>query len=859
MSIRVRTAVILLVVFVLYGFLDYAVHEWVVYPRFSALERKDAIASMERCFDALDSEIDHLFEAARELAALPGAGQAVTDDAPGFLSAHCAPKTLATGRMNFVAVLGVDGTNRADVAYDYQRDKTIVSPLRKDAFSLQLRGVAVGLDGEAAGGIMMIPSGPILIAAVPIGSPRAGTLVAGRHVAGPVLETICSRALVDFALDPLREGSPKARRTAEDGPAAYASYELPTGELHVSTALADIEGKPVCLASARIPRDIVMEGKRAKRYAVMIVLTGGLVLLLTLVMLLERTVLRRMLELGRAVDKVATTRDLSTRLPVKGRDEMSRLTGGVNIMLAALQQSDTDLRSSEERYRMLFREMRGGFALHEIICDDEGRPHDYRFLEANPAFEAQTGLKVKAVLGKTAREVLPSLEEELIATFGEVALTGNPARFDTYIGALKKHFEIAAFSPAKGQFATMLQDVTGRKRAEEERQRMQSQFQQAQKLESLGILAGGIAHDFNNLLVGILGSADLAREDLPEGSPAARSMENIEQAAKRAADLCKQMLAYSGKGTYTAAAVDLRRVIREMERLLEVSVAKNVVIEYRMDEDVAAVRADARQMHQVIMNLVTNASEAIEGRSGVIKVAVGGMDCDADALADTVPAGNALPGSHVYVEVSDNGSGMDAHTIGQIFDPFFTTKFIGRGLGLAAVLGIVRAHKGGIKVWSEEGKGTRLRVLFPAVPEMVHEIEDHPAPPPDESWAGWGSVILADDDEIVRNVARRMLQRAGFNVLTATNGAEAVALLRDRKDDITCIVLDLTMPRMDGETAFQKIRQIKADVPVLISSGYDEHEVLERFVGMGLAGFVQKPYQTADLLSKVRDALLKSE
>ncbi len=858
MSIRVKTAAILLAVFVLYGFLDYAVHEWVVYPRFSALERRDAIASMERCFDALDSEIAHLLNAAQQLATDLATSQVASGDAPGFASKHCTPEVMTASRVNFAAVLGANGAVLVDVAYDYRREKPIASPLAKGAFREQLCSVAAGVEGEAAGGIMMFASGPALVAAVPIGPPSTGTLVVGRHVAGPVLEAICGQTFVDFHLDPIPEGSPEVQRRVGDAFAGYSSYELPSGELHVSTALADIEGNPVCLASARIPRDIVREGKRAKRCAVLIVLTGGLLLLLTLVMLLERTVLRRMLELGRAVDKVATTRDLSTRLPVKGRDEMSRLTAGVNIMLAALQQSDADLRSSEERYRMLFREMLGGFALHEIICDKEGKPYDYRFIEANPAFETQTGLKVENVLGKTAREVMPSIEEELIATYGEVALTGNPVRFETYVQALKKHFEIAAFCPAKGQFAAIFRDVTDRNRAEEERQRMQSQFQQAQKLESLGILAGGIAHDFNNLLVGILGSADLAKEDLPEGSTAAASVARIEDAAKRAADLCKQMLAYSGKGTYTVASVDMRRVIREMTRLLEVSVAKNVVVEYNLAEDIPAINADARQMHQVIMNLVTNASEAIEGRSGIINVTVSAMDCDAEFLSDAIPVGNAAPGQYVCIEVRDNGCGMDAQTVKQMFDPFFTTKFIGRGLGLAALLGIVRGHKGGIKVQSRPGEGTRFRVLFP-VARASAPAEDREAPPIEKSWSGWGSVILADDDEIVRGVGQRMLQRAGFGVLLAATGREAIELFLNRKEEVTCIILDLTMPHMDGEAAFQRIREISDDVPVLISSGYDERHVLERFAGKSISGFVQKPYQAADFLAKIRDALVNGE
>jgi CheY-like chemotaxis protein len=299
-----------------------------------------------------------------------------------------------------------------------------------------------------------------------------------------------------------------------------------------------------------------------------------------------------------------------------------------------------------------------------------------------------------------------------------------------------------------------------------------------------------------------------------------------------------------------------------MGHLLEVSVSKKAILKYNFADNLPPVDGDATQIRQIIMNLITNASEAIGDKSGVIALSTGAMDCDQaylDGVNEILRAGldEPLPeGLYTYLEVADTGCGMDAETTEKIFDPFFTTKFTGRGLGMAAVLGIVRGHGGAIKIYSEPAKGTTFKVLFPAGESTENgaaiQRRDTSA---SEAWKGHGTVLIADDEETVCAVGKQMLGRMGFEVLTAADGREAVEVFGDHADEIDCVLLDLTMPHMDGEQAFRQLRRIRPDVVVILCSGYNEQDATQRFAGKGLAGFVQKPYNMAELREKLMEVL----
>jgi PAS domain S-box-containing protein len=394
-------------------------------------------------------------------------------------------------------------------------------------------------------------------------------------------------------------------------------------------------------------------------------------------------------------------------------------------------------------------------------------------------------------------------------------------------------------------------DLTERIAAEQERRSIELQMQHAQKLESLGVLAGGIAHDFNNILMAIMGNADLALMRINKESPAVENLHRIEQAAARAADLAKQMLAYSGKGKFVVENIDLNILLEEMLHMLEVSISKKAVLRLNLYTPLPTVEADATQMRQIIMNLVINASEAIGDKSGIIAITTGCMDCDRNYLKGIWLDENISEGLYVYLEIADTGCGMDKETITKLFDPFFTTKFAGRGLGMAAVLGIVRGHKGAIKVYSEPKRGTTFKILLPASnrpAEIFNGASHH------DDWKGEGTVLLVDDEETVRGIGAEMLRELGFSVITADDGREGVEAFRNNPD-ISFVILDLTMPHMDGEQCFRELKQLNPNVKVIMSSGYNEQEVTQKFVGKGLAGFIQKPYKMSVLEEAIRKML----
>lgn len=511
------------------------------------------------------------------------------------------------------------------------------------------------------------------------------------------------------------------------------------------------------------------------------------------------------------------------------------------------------LERSEKNFRQLFDTMTSGCALHRIICDDDGKPVDYRFLSINAAFETQTGLKGADVVGKTVKEVLPDTEDFWIETYGKVALTGEPIEFEHYSSPLARHYLVTAYCPEHLLFAVVFNDITEQKRIAHERQELERQVLHAQKLESLGVLAGGIAHDFNNLLMAILGNADLAISALPAGSPVRHDILEIEKASRRAADLCRQMLAYSGKGEFVVEPINVRELIEDMQGIFSVSISKRAALRLALT-DVPAIMADPSQIQQILMNLIINASEAIGDKSGIITVSTGTMHCDADYLRTTYLDMDVSEGDFVYVEVSDNGCGMSPENQERVFEPFFTTKFTGRGLGMAAVLGIVRGHRGAIKVYSEEDKGTTFKVLLPASDQEALRSAGG-ARSHDYTWRGSGTVLLVDDEEFVVEIGSRMLSHLGFTPLTAHNGREALDCYKTAQSEIACVLLDLTMPVMDGHETFRELRALDSDVCVILCSGYNERDAIAQFSGKGLAGFIQKPYQMEELRNALHTAL----
>ncbi len=403
---------------------------------------------------------------------------------------------------------------------------------------------------------------------------------------------------------------------------------------------------------------------------------------------------------------------------------------------------------------------------------------------------------------------------------------------------------------------TALRDITRQKQAQEKQLELETRTRQAQKFESLNVLAGSIAHNFNNLLMAVLGNLELAREGLSPGSPQDKNVERAEIAARRAARLSRLMLTYVGQNTGVFQTIDLKKLIEGMTGILNVSVSDKAMLKIDHAPNPLFFKGDPGQVHELIINFISNAVEALDDKKGTISLSTGTMFCDRSSFQQ--PFDENLPeGDYVYIEVADDGCGMDGETLAKIFDPYFTTKFTGRGMGLAAVLGIVRAHKGLIKLESKPGKGTVVRALFPACGPPEKSQREMEPPTEDPSWRGSGTILLVDDEDSFLDVGKTMLETMGFRVLTAPNGFEAIEIYRESREEIVCVILDIIMPCMGGKDVFHELRKIRDDVPVIFCSAFPEEQLDRKFADILPVNFIEKPFRRRDLAKKVRLALKK--
>ncbi|HKO52834.1 MAG TPA: PAS domain-containing protein [Polyangiaceae bacterium] len=486
------------------------------------------------------------------------------------------------------------------------------------------------------------------------------------------------------------------------------------------------------------------------------------------------------------------------------------------------------------------------------------------FLAVNEAFARASGRSKSEILGRTDRDIWPAeLAERYMSDDLNVVESGEKFSAEEPIAEASgiKWFETFK-TPIRDSRGVVVgtvglaRDVTERKQAEEQRQTLERRMQQTQKLESLGVLAGGIAHDFNNLLVGVLSNAELALGSLgeaPKLDVARQRVQAIRNAAMHASELTNQMLAYSGRGRFEVRSISLNEMVRDMSHLLGASISKKAQVHYQLLAELPAVRADVAQMHQLVMNLITNASEAFDDRAGDIWVRTG-VERVEDAVPDLYGPTPLAPGQYVFFEVTDDGCGMDAETRARLFEPFFTTKFTGRGLGLSAVQGIVRGHAGGITLRSAVGAGTTIRVLLPR--------SEHPRSEPPRSerapvreWPTGSLVMLVDDNPRVREVTKMLLNSIGFEVLSVASGREAIQKFEQRSAEISVVLLDATMPDLSGEQVLRELRKRRADLPVIICSGYSEQEIGCRFGSAQVASFLQKPYPLELLEERLSEAL----
>jgi len=504
-----------------------------------------------------------------------------------------------------------------------------------------------------------------------------------------------------------------------------------------------------------------------------------------------------------------------------------------------------------------------------FATDREGR-----YLYVNEATCRILGRSADALLGRRAAELF---DRERAARLGEAddrVLAGETVEsrpeLESHEGNGSVTYQIIK-TPLRDDggriqgVAGIARDVSAFETAHQARRELEQKLLQAQKLESLSVMAGGIAHDFNNLLAAILGNAELALQVVRSDSSAHDCLQDIRDASLRAAELSKQMLAFSGRAAMTQREIRINDELRSIKHLLESSISKKATLAYNLGPALPSLRGDPAQLRQLLVNLVTNASEALHDGQGIIRVRSELAFWDRVQLASTYVDDELEPGDYVQLVVTDDGCGMNDETRAKLFEPFYSEKFVGRGLGMAAALGIVRGHRGAIEVRSTPDEGTTVTVALPAAAGLDTDTDTDTDTTPSTTSRRQRArirtpvgqsqnapiILVVDDEPSVLSLAQRILAQAGYRVLTAGDGRAGLELLERFDDQVRLVLLDLTMPYLDGNETYCLIREAHPDLAVILSSGYNQREVHQRFTGTGLAGFLQKPYHPTRLLQTV--------
>ena len=646
----------------------------------------------------------------------------------------------------------------------------------------------------------------------------------------------------------------------------YRGRQVPLGELRVTAGLDRVEQRLVERAWSIV-------GTELARTAIL----AGAFLLLLYTMLSRHLIAMAHAATVWAGGNLAKPLRLSRRTTGNRPDELGQLVSALETMRRQLAESLEGLEGRRDeleaevaaqvgeiqaRNRELAHEVETRREAEIALQESEARLRLLLARFPGALWSTDESLEIKSVAGgradllfgldptgePLARALRAEVDGESISALHHSALGGDSASSEITVREHTFDLRVELIEDAVSpHLAGVALDITERRRLEEER--LRARLLRSQKLESLGVLAGGVAHDFNNLLVGIMGNTSLALAQLGADVPGRKAIESAELAAERAAELTRQMLAFSGKGRFVLEPVDLAALVEEMSRLLETTIPGNTVLRKLLSSDVPAVRADAAQMRQVVMNLITNAAEAIGDEGGVITICIEVLEADAEYLDSGFLDRELEPGPYVALEVSDTGRGMDAGTQERMFDPFFTTKETGHGLGMAATLGIIRGHEGTVRVYSEPGRGSAIKVLLP--PAAAPSLPEHPHPGVHVADLKGKVILVVDDDDDVRSFAQQALVFGGAEVIAAEDGASGIQAFETDANRIDLVLLDMKMPGMSGLECYKALRRIRSEVRVLLSSGYNEQDATSEFAGRGLAGFIQKPYRLRSLLDRV--------
>ncbi len=530
-------------------------------------------------------------------------------------------------------------------------------------------------------------------------------------------------------------------------------------------------------------------------------------------------------------------------LVVRDADGTAERMIGINADITEQKLSEERLKDNEEQLKAIF----------ETSSDAIGVSCKRTHIIANPSYLNAFGISSLSELRETSvLDLIGPSEHERIKSYIKMRAESKPVplHYET-LGLRKKGSEfpmdvnLSSYTKAEELYTVVIiRDISEQKRAEEEKKALEQQLQHTQKLESLGVLSGGIAHDFNNILAIIMGYCSLTKMDY---SSAEKNIPIIENAAERAAGLCRQMLAYAGKAQLTKTNINIVEKVDDIVGMLKATLPQNVVIKTDLSAEIPIIEGDASQLGQVVMNLIINASEAIGTEQGVVDVSLSSIKVIAGKVYEDYHGKPIFPGEYVCLEVTDNGCGMSEEIKWRIFEPFYTTKFTGRGLGMSAVLGIINSHNGALQLFSQLGHGTTFKVFLPAPADETRKDEKNIEPTKPDQWRGTGTILLVEDEDPIRDIAKNFLEMFGFSVLEAVNGSEALDIYQKNAAEITLVVTDMGMPVMDGYELFSELKRINSELPIIVSSGYGDAEVSARIGSDNIAGIISKPYNPSQL------------
>jgi PAS domain S-box-containing protein len=816
---------------------------------YARLEEDFASQNLERAASALTNELNTLDRTTSEYAAWDQSYAYLHGRNPGYIKSEFPAPTFQQLKVSFVVILDNSGHKVFSKGFDLARGGEAPVP---DGLDENLKAGSSILNHKSLDsrvmGILMLRDGPVLMDSRPVltsdaQGPIAGTLIMGRALDSAEVQHLSEIIHVPLSVERL------------DDKALYADFQSARGTIsarspaHIRAidqdfltaheVLDDIYGRPAINLRIILQRTIYAQGQTTLLQFSLLLLAAGLIFGAGTLYLLERVILSRVANLSDGITHIGASGNLSARLEVRGKDELTYLGTAINSMLEDLETAQVEQHQGRTRLGVMIEKMPA------ILWTTDT---ELRYTSAVGAGLDPLGLRSNELAGKTLFEYFQTrdLEFPSIAAHRK-ALNGESVTYELQWKNRVLESHVQPLRGNEGEFIGVIGvalDITDRKH-------LADQLRQAQKMQAVGELAGGVAHDFNNLLMIVKGHAEVLIDRLPQTSPQRFNVEQIQTAAERAASLTRQLLAFSRKQVLQPRVLDLNEVVSGMIQMVSRLIDENIELAFLPGAKLGNVKADPSQIEQVVLNLVVNARDAMPG-GGRLTIETSSVELDKNYTSQHAVV---EPGPYVMLTVTDTGSGMDAETQARIFEPFFTTKEPGKGtgLGLATVYGVVKQSGGYVWVYSELGHGTTFKVYLPRVTafaETPHVEKNVSAP-----TSGTETILFVEDEQSVRELVREYLSGCGYSVLEASDGVQALEIAAMHPGAIQLLITDVVMPRLSGRELATQIASARRGLKVLYISGYTDDSVFRHGVLEGGMEFLQKPFNLKALAQKIREIL----